>query len=58
MQVRVHQGEVQVEWNDRGDSDGYPLALFVEGLNYQIRSEKTLRDLHECLNFLFGRPGA
>jgi hypothetical protein len=58
MHVRVSQGEVAVEWNDRGDEAGqYPLNLFVEGLCYRIRHEQTLRDLYESLAFLYEKRG-
>ena len=58
MKITAQQGKVTVTWNDRGDDTGqYPQELFVDGLQYQLRSEQSLRDLYECLDFLFGRPG-
>jgi hypothetical protein len=42
----------QVSWNDQGD----PCTVSVEQFTIQM-TDQDMHDLHECLEFLFGKPG-
>jgi hypothetical protein len=55
VRITVEEGAAFVRWNDRGDETGqYPQEVQVDGVHYQIRSDKALRNLYDCLDFLFG----
>ena len=49
MNVNVGEGKSSVQWNDRGD----PITFAIDGTIFQC-SEEGLRDLYECLDFLYG----
>lgn len=55
MRITINEGQVQVIWNDRGDRSDPPVII-AENLTYHLNEEQTLRDLHQCLDFLFGKP--
>lgn len=53
VRIRISEGDVFVEWNDQGNENN-PQILVVENNQYQIRHEESLRNLYQCLAFLYG----
>ncbi len=56
MRVSASQGRASVTWHDSGPSPANPAIVVVAGVTVQIMEDRDLRDLYECLDFLFGRP--
>ena len=51
MRVTVTENTTRVEWND----DGTACQIYAGGPTIYVESEQMLRDLYECLGFIFGK---
>jgi hypothetical protein len=54
--IQISRGRASVSWNDNA-SPADPVQIVCAGLTVMADDEAELRDLYECLDFLFGRPG-
>ena len=56
MRISVWQGASSVTVDDVTNAE-HPALIQMAGLTCQTGDEKDLRDLHACLDFIFGRSG-